>query len=215
MAAEAVSDSYELLRVSCIEMDTQTVPQQPETVVMIQLREPVIYKCPQELYSWGTDWEVRCRNEASAVVSYRSGYNSDREAFLNSEELNVNLNLAYLLSPCTGFSAVAPRMSVSEFAELFGTYMELNRGYLQLYDTAVIRTKDRFERIIKELAETQKPSGEDRTDELLEYLENILIRMSQKEDFSFAFKSIYHRLAVGEEVSLEEMIETIYINGIN
>lgn len=193
--ADAVADIYGQLKEMCEKLDTINIPEEPKSVIVIQVRTPIIAGieyAPQELYSWGEDWEVRMRNEASVVLNNRRRVKSAEE-YQTSSTVTLTEIIPYVLNPCTGFPVDIPNESVSAFASWMGVYMSIGEasdediGYYSEYLGSQTENQNEIKNI----------------DELLD-------RMKRGENFDEAFKCLYNRLLHSEPVTMEDVIYQLY-----
>lgn len=207
LPADAVLDAYDRLLDLCERMDAVKKPEKPRTIAVIQMRCSVIVG-PQELYSWGDEWEIRMRNESSTTTASRNRADS-LEAYQSSIDVNENMAIPYLLNSCTGFPIELPKVSISSFAGWLRVYIRANGGGDIEYDAETLRT--RFYsggdmEIINGERIPQPPLTEDEE----RWMDEIVSRMQAGENFDEPFKALYQRLLSGEVVLPMDILSELY-----
>lgn len=192
--SEAVSASFSIVREYCEIFETPILPEKPTSVVVVQMRYPMwgrIFFYPNELYSWGSEWELRMRNESSSILSNFIQFNSTEE-YLESEKTIVSVAIPYILNPCSGYPLDAPAQSTHCFADLAAMSILADKWDTQsLYNIA-----EQF----KAAYFTEDNSA------ISEQIDAILLQMNNGICFDSKLKEIYICLLRAEYLSPEEMI---------
>ncbi|MFA5675183.1 MAG: hypothetical protein WDA65_01560 [Christensenellales bacterium] len=213
LPADAVLDAYDKLLDLCERMGTIKKPQKPKSVIVMYMRCPIIgmlHYAPQELYSREGEWEIRIQSESSSVVSSRKWYADSVEDYKSSTDVNVQMAIPYIISPCTGYPTDVPQISTNNFAAWLSAYilvkdcddedMEyyaevLREGFL-LYDYEFVNGE-----LVSKTPLTEQE--EIRIDRVLE-------RMRNGENFDEPFRSLYQRLLQAESITLSDIVSLLY-----
>lgn len=205
LPAKAVGGVFSLVESLSEKLSTEKKPLYPESIVLIQMRVPVVNSCPQELYYWGNEWEIRARNESSAILTI-----TDREGNIWSYEL-IKAAVTTLISPATGFPMDVSKASAEHFAALYSYYI-----YVENNDNDIEKTRQERDILLNMLsAGSYEPYGEMLIEETpledkeLDQLSDILDAMERKDNFDEAFREIYRILIRGKYVTLREMLELL------
>lgn len=186
--ADAVLADYAVIREFCEEWEVPILPEKPNTVSVVQVSYPmwgrVLFR-PNELYSWGSDWEIRMRNESSSVLT---GYGKD---WLSEKEMLLRTVIPYLLNPCSGFPIDAPSSATHCFADLMAMSIIASewdeftmQSYMEMFKEAYFY---------------------DDSDAVYGELQIVFSAMGE-EQFSDCLKIIYNRLINSEQITPEEII---------
>lgn len=195
--SEAVSASFSIVHEYCEMFETPILPDKPTSVVVVQMRYPMwgkIFFSPNELYSWGPEWELRMRNESSSILNNFIRCSSTEE-YLETEKIIASVAIPYILNPCSGYPIDAPTESTHCFADLATISILSDK-----LDTQSLYT-------ISELFKTAYFEEEDGA--ISEQINAILLQMNNGLCFDSKLKEIYHRLLRGEYISPEEMIVSL------
>ncbi len=206
---DSVLDAYDVLIDFCQKMDVEIIPEKPETIILVQMEAPVIYQSPQEIYCRGKEWEIRCGNECSSVVTFKSRYGS-AESYRESEEVNVNMAVSMILSPSVGYPTECSPSTTKNFAELLGAYLKLPGCDDQKYRQSAENLKNRFGKSITEYVNGERITMDPLSASEQKQLQDVLAAMRNGENFDDAFRAIYHRIVNGENLSVSEMITELY-----
>lgn len=194
IAAEAVADSYSLVKSYCEYWNTPILPEEPTSVVLVQMRYPMwgtIFFSPNELYSFGETWEIRMRNESSAILANQKL----KDLSGNTHETSRETAIQYLLSPCSGYPTDASPIATDCFADLmaFSTLArKLDSNELQFYT-------EQFKLIYLE----------EKDNTLSEHFDMIVSHMKTCDEFDRKLKGIYHRLLKAEDLTVEDIINLL------
>lgn len=188
-AAEAVDEDYTIIREFCEEWGTPLLPEAPKSVAVVQMRYPmwgyVLFR-PNELYSWGSEWEIRMRNESSSVLI---GYGNDR---LSEAETLRQIVIPYLLNPCSGYPVDAPTTATHCFADLVALFLAADEGdefAMQIY-----------------MEQFKESYFYNDGEEIYGDLQKVFSQMIEDEQFDDYLKGIYHRLLKSEQITPDEII---------
>lgn len=216
LSVDAVLDAYDQLLDLCEGMGTIKKPQKPESIIVVQMHCPVInmlYIAPQELYSRGDEWEIRLRNESSAVVSFRNWYADSLEEYQSSAEVNVGIAVPYIISPCTGFPTDVSQLSANNFTAWLSAYLLAKNCDDEdiVYYEEVLREDFSGKNaeyvngeLIFEIPLTEEEEG---------WINEILKRMQNGENFDESFKSLYQRLLKEEAITISNIVTQLYNQG--
>ncbi len=200
-AADALISGYEILENSCLQMGTPYEISRPEEIILVQMRVPVVYRSPQELYCYGQEWEIRYRNESSAIAGYGKKYENSKKDYIFSEELNVYETVSLLLNPCVGYPEEVSGSTTQNFAALLGIYLSVHNGYRSPTDSYI---EYESERLMRNMG-----LNEEELEKMKICMEELAERM-QYEDYDEQFKQIYHELIACKKIDAEYMIHLLY-----
>ena len=196
---DAVLDSYDMLLYYCQLMEVPIIPEKPESVIVVQMKEPVWGKCvfsPNELVSYNKHWEIRQYGENSSVIQKRIHALSIEE--YQSDPIAVSRTVVpYLLNPCAGYPVDVPSDATdcfSDFMTLFISIAELDENVIKNYATMI------FEYYGKDngISELQ--------------INEIVEQMQAGRDFTESLRVVYRQLLQSKAITPAEIICTLYSN---
>lgn len=194
VAAEAVATDYAIVYEFCEEWGAPIMPEAPDTVAIVQIRYPmwgyVLFR-PNELYSWGNEWEIRMRNESSSVLV---GYSNEIsfEEYASSDATLIQIAIPYLLNPCSGYPVDAPSSATHCFADLLAMSFfadEWDEFAMQSY-----------------MEQFKEAYFYDEGEEIYRDLQIIFTQMMEGNQVIEQLKTIYNRLLQSEQITPEEII---------
>lgn len=210
ISVDAVLDAYDRILDLCEWIETKEKPEIPRSIIVIQMRSPLInvFVGPQELYSRGDEWEIRMRNEVSNTITSRMWAES-LEEYQSSTNLNVDIAIPFIINPCTGFPVETAYWSIDVFSAWLSVYIRANSGSDIEYDAEMISTLYYSEgemEIINGERIPQPPLTEDEE----RWMDEIVSRMQAGESFDEPFKALYQRLLSGEVVLPMDILSELY-----
>lgn len=213
---DGVLDAYDSIRDICMRFGAIKQPKRPESIIVVDMDPPVISDLivQQELYSWGDDWEVRQQSGTSSYTSLvKHWYKDSVEDYQSSPEVKAKMAVAYLLNPCAGYPINVSHMATHNFAAWLSVYMRsesIDSDSLTQY-ADILKSEYSGNKLdfINEVETPETPL----TPEQLSWIDDIVNRMKDGENFDDAYRNIYQRLVAGENVPILDMVTLLHQNG--
>lgn len=194
--ADAILDIFPLITEYCEKYDVPNKPEMPENLVVIQMKMPLwssINFQTNELFSWGSEWELRLSNESSTVLEYLHSKSSIEE-YQNDPETIVGIIIPYMLSPSAGYPTNANPNMTCFFTDLLAAAVqskEWNENEIQMY---------------AELVCTEYFYQDGNT---LQKLVEVFTQMRSGTNYDPILKNIYHRLLALEPISADQVLSEL------
>ncbi len=197
LAVDALLDAYDPLLDLCEKMETIRKPETPRSIVVIQMRCPMLneFVKPQEIYTRDDEWEIRQYNDLSGTILSRMRYSSQEE-YKVSDEVAAEIAVPYVLNPCVGYPVDASYSSTVIFSAWLSSYIRAPRCDDSDLEFIIDRLKESYSENV--------PKNEK------DHINEIIDRMHGGENFDEPFKALYHRLLQGEAVTACDLVTQLY-----
>lgn len=205
-AADAVLDAYDPLFDICKRMGTKQMPEKPISIIFIQMNYPL-----QELYSWGDEWEIRLLSSSSITAFTRKKYADSIEKYQASAEV-AQMAAKYILSPCTGYPIDVSHSSTRNYAAWLSMYLtadSLDEGnWKSSTDMLKEDNTGKGNEFINGIAVPEIPL----THEEESWVNEILDRMRQGQNFDKPFAALYQELLQQKNITASDIVSQLYHN---
>lgn len=198
VCVDAIMDIFPLIAEYCEKFDVPNKPEKPECLVIIQMKMPLwssINFQTNELFSWGSEWELRLNNESSTVLEYWHS-KASLEEYQNDPNTAVGIVIPFMLSPSSGYPTNADPNVTRFFTDILA---------------ATVQSQGWDDAKIQQYAETicMKYFNQDRS--ILQKLVEVFTQMHSGLSYDTVLKNVYHRLIALESISPEQVLSELYL----